>query len=123
MKPYSIEDIADKSKRFPVVDGPFGTQLHADEYTNEGIPVIRITNLSFQGKFNDKNLVFITKEKAEILKRSEIVKDDIIIAKTGATIGKSAKFPLEYGIIASSCLKVSLNKKIVNPDYFLYQIT
>jgi len=123
MKQYSIQEIADNSKRFPVVDGPFGTQLHADEYTTEGVPVIRITNLSYQGKFNEKDLVFITKEKAEILKRSEVVRDDIIIAKTGATIGKSAKFPLEYGIIASSCLKVSLNKKMVNPDYFLYQIT
>jgi len=31
-----------EDKKFAVVDGPFGTQLHASEYVSEGAPVIRI---------------------------------------------------------------------------------
>ena len=118
----SIDQISDKSKRFPVVDGPFGTQLHADEYVKEGVPVVRITNLSYSGKFSINDLVFVNENKYKELIRSEILKDDIIIAKTGATIGKSALFPLERGIIASSCLKVSSNRKIVDPVYKIYML-
>ena len=78
--------------RFAIVDGPFGTQLHASEYTESGIPVIRITNIKWDNSFNDKNLVFISEQKYNELKRSSIFPGDILLAKTGATIGKVALF-------------------------------
>lgn len=114
-----------ENKKFAIVDGPFGTQLHADEYLNEGVPVVRITNLSFNGKFLDENFVFINKKKANILKRSEVIPGDIIIAKTGATIGKSGIFPtnLHKGIIASSCLKFTTKRRKISEKYILYFIT
>ena len=118
-----FKDIAE-NKKFAIVDGPFGTQLHADEYLNEGIPVVRVTNLSFNGKFLEDNFVFINKKKANILKRSEVIPGDIIIAKTGATIGKSGIFPtnLHKGIIASSCLKFTTKRKKFSEKYILYFI-
>ncbi len=119
-----FKDIAE-NKKFAIVDGPFGTQLHADEYLNEGIPVVRIINLSFNGKFLEEKFVFINKKKANILKRSEVIPGDIIIAKTGATIGKSGIFPtnLHKGIIASSCLKFTTKRKKFSEKYILYFIT
>jgi type I restriction enzyme S subunit len=110
-------------KKFAIVDGPFGTQLKAEEYQDEGIPLIRITNLSFDGKFLEDGLVFIKEKKAYELLRSSITKNDIIIAKTGATIGKSAlNTKIEFGIIASSCLKVSPNLNILSPNLLKYFI-
>ena len=102
---YSFSEIAKKDK-FAIVDGPFGTQLHSDEYTETGIPLVRIENLSFSGKFSPENLVFISEKKANQLNRSRVVPGDLIIAKTGATIGKSGMFPKTFtdGIIASSCM-------------------
>ena len=119
-----FKDIAE-NKKFAIVDGPFGTQLHADEYLNEGIPVVRIINLSFNGKFLEEKFVFINKKKANILKRSEVIPGDIIIAKTGATIGKSGIFPtnLHKGIIASSCLKFTTKRNKFSEKYILYFIT
>jgi type I restriction enzyme S subunit len=119
-----FKDVAE-NKKFAIVDGPFGTQLHADEYLNEGIPVVRVTNLSFNGKFLEEKFVFINKKKANILKRSEVIPGDIIIAKTGATIGKSGIFPtnLHKGIIASSCVKFTTKRKIFSEKYILYFIT
>jgi type I restriction enzyme S subunit len=118
----SLDDVSDKTNRFAIVDGPFGTQLRADEYVPEGVPLVRVTNLSFDGRFNADDLVFITEQKAKTLKRSELRKDDIIIAKTGATIGKSALFPFTRGVIASSCLKATVDKTQVDPTYILYRI-
>lgn len=108
----SLQDIAAK-KKFAIVDGPFGTQLHASEYQEDGVPVIRVVNTSYQSRFDDNELVFISEKKADVLRRSEVVPNDIIIAKTGATIGKSCIFPVAYsrGIIASSCIKLSVDPK------------
>jgi len=116
-----VKELVDKRKKFPIVDGPFGTQLHMNEYVSKGIPVIRVINLTYEGKFLKENLVFITEEKFEQLKRSEVNPYDLIIAKTGATIGKLALLPPEIpkGLISSSCLKVSFDKKLANPKYYL----
>jgi restriction endonuclease S subunit len=106
-------------KKFAIVDGPFGTQLKADEYIDEGVPLVRITNLSYVGKLSEKDIVFISEEKAEEIKRSSIGLGDIVIGKTGATIGKSGlNDKYEFGIIASSCIKISPDSKKLN-SYFL----
>lgn len=115
-----LEDIADERK-FSIVDGPFGTQLHAEEYQEVGIPVIRVTNLSFEGNFLRDSLVYITEEKFSHLIRSSVFPRDILLAKTGATIGKLARVPksIKKGLIASSVLKISPNSKKFN-EYFLF---
>jgi len=119
----SLADIAAKQK-FSIVDGPFGTQLHASEYKVEGVPVVRVINTSFAGQFNSEKLVFISKKKAEQLKRSKVVPGDIIIAKTGATIGKSGIFPnnFSHGIIASSCIKLTVDQKTADHRFVGYLI-
>ena len=110
-------------KKFSIVDGPFGTQLKADEYISEGIPLLRITNLSYAGKLLIDDLVFISEEKAKEIERSKITIGDIIIGKTGATIGKSAfNNRYEYAIIASSCLKISPDSEQLYPIFLKYFI-
>jgi type I restriction enzyme, S subunit len=111
-------------KPFAIVDGPFGTQLHADEYTMEGIPLVRISNLSYEGRFDASEMKRVSEAHANRLRRSTVGPGDLIIAKTGATIGKAALFPgdLTKGLIASSCLKVSFDRTKADPRLFLYLI-
>ncbi len=117
----SLADIAAKSK-FAIVDGPFGTQLHASEYTAEGVPVVRVINTSYSGRFLSEQLVFIPNDKAEQLKRSRVIPGDVIVAKTGATIGKSGIFPDEFdqGIIASSCIKLTVDEEAADNEFVGY---
>lgn len=111
------------NKKFAIVDGPFGTQLKADDYRENGVPLVRISNLSYSGKFDSDNLVFIDTTKAAELERSRISKGDVVVGKTGATIGKSALIKdFDYAIIASSCLKVSPNKNILSSQFLLYSV-
>jgi type I restriction enzyme S subunit len=124
-KKIRLEEITENTK-FAIVDGPFGTQLHADEYVEDGeVPVIRVINLSYEGKFIKNDLVYISKDKANKLIRSRVIPGDIIIAKTGATIGKCGIFPLIFseGIIASSCIKMSLNKNKASNIFILFWLT
>ncbi len=46
--------------------GPFGTQLKASDYVDEGIPVINVRNIGFGGLRQEK-LEFVTEETAERL--------------------------------------------------------
>ncbi len=115
-----IKDIV-AEKKYSIVDGPFGTQLHNNEYVSEGVPVIRIINLTFDGRFINEGLVFITEDKFNLLKRSAVYPGDILLAKTGATIGKLSIMPhyIEKALIASSILKISPNQ---NNKFYLYNI-
>ena len=113
-----------KNDKFAIVDGPFGTQLHAKDYTEIGIPVIRITNITRDNEFDDHNLVFISEQKFKSLTRSAVFPGDILLAKTGATIGKVAIFDnYEKALIASSCAKISINPDIANNKLVLYYLS
>jgi type I restriction enzyme, S subunit len=111
-------------KKFAIVDGPFGTQLGTPDYKTEGIPLIRVGNLDYFGNLSLENVVFISEEKWLELQRSAIEPGDIVIAKTGATIGKSGVVPktLSKALIASSCIKISLNREIVLPEFLTHTI-
>jgi len=109
-------------KKFAIVDGPFGTQLHSNEYVDFGVPVVRVNNLSFDGRFLTDDLAYISEDKFNELNRSAIYPGDIVIAKTGATIGKLAIFPDTYshGLVASSCLKLTVDKEKADIRYVFY---
>lgn len=114
-----------KDEKFSIVDGPFGTQLHSSEYTSFGVPVIRIKNITKEDTFNPSDLVYISEEKFETIKRSAVYPQDIILAKTGATIGKVCLLPkfIKKGLIASSCAKISIDPTKVNPKFVMVYLS
>ncbi len=119
----ALSEVAARGKN-AIVDGPFGTQLHASDYIDEGVPVVRITNTSFSGRFLYDSVVFISEEKANRLSRSTVRPDDVVVAKTGATIGKVALFPdrWERGIIASSCIKITVDPEVADSRFVCFQL-
>jgi type I restriction enzyme, S subunit len=112
-----------KPEKFSIVDGPFGTQLHSEDYEKEGIPLMNVSNITKEGKFNHENIVFISPEKFKELIRSKIIPGDLFLAKTGATIGKITVFPNKWkeGLVSSRCAKITLDpSKAYN--YFIFYI-
>ncbi len=106
-------------KKFAIVDGPFGSAISTNDYREKGVPLIRISNLK-NGEVSEEDMVYISEELAESVRRSCIGLSDIVFAKTGATIGKCGINRLiKYGILASSCIKISISHKY-NCDYFYY---
>lgn len=71
--------------------GPFGSQLHASEYSAEGIPVIMPQDISI-GEVCDRHIARIPVPRASSLSRHRVKPGDIIFARRGdlsraATIG------------------------------------
>lgn len=51
------------SKRNSLVGGPFGSELTTKDYVEDGVPVIRGSNLPVDQIFNDDAFVFVSEEK------------------------------------------------------------
>ncbi len=104
--------------------GPFGSRIKKENFTEEGIPVLKGGNL--HGAFvDDTDCDFLTPEKADELSSANAFKGDIVITHRG-TIGQVSIIPenakYERFIVSQSQLKVSLDRKMVNPyfvNYFL----
>ncbi len=99
-----------------LVDGPFGSDLKVEEYQPSGFPLLRVSNIR-TGKV-EGNLVFISDEKQQQLKRSKVYPNDVLLTKAGAILGYSAVFPesLKEGNITSHLVTITCNNEI-NPFY------
>jgi type I restriction enzyme S subunit len=105
-----------------IVGGPFGSNLKSNEYRTEGIPVFRIQNIG-RNKFIDKNINFVTEEKAEFLSKHSFKSGDIIITKLGDPLGKTCFVPKKYetGIIVADLIRVRVDNQNINPKFLVYQ--
>jgi len=106
-----------------IVDGPFGSNLKASEYVNSGIPIIRLQNIQ-RNKFVEKNIRYITPEKAQQLSRHSFSRNDIVLTKLGSPLGKACLIPdnIESGIIVADIVRVRTEDRFVNRKYLVYAI-
>lgn len=101
--------------------GPFGSALHKSEHKLNGTPVWGIESISKDGKFTNKNKIFVCDEKAKSLKSFEVKGGDLIISRSG-TVGELCVLPkdIQYGLISSNLMKISLNQSVLLPEFFCY---
>ncbi|MBI5056129.1 MAG: restriction endonuclease subunit S [Nitrospirae bacterium] len=114
-----LQTLAAKTK-YPIGDGDHG-QIKPATYTDKGIPYIRVADMGW-GKFEPNGLVYIPESVHEKNIKSELHPGDILIAKTGATIGKCCIIPdtIPTANTTSSVGKVTVNQDITSPQWILY---
>lgn len=106
-----------------IVDGPFGSNLKASEYVDNGIPIIRLQNIG-RNVFVEKNIRYISLEKARQLDRHNFSRGDIVITKLGAPLGKACLVPqsIERGIIVADVVRLRIPEQFVSKKYLVYAI-
>ena len=116
-----VKYLVDKSVYYPIGDGDHG-QITPDMYQNKGVPYIRVQNLSWNGEILFKGMVYISEEINLANKKSILKPQDLLIAKTGATIGKIGFMPKNINLAntTSSVGKITINKKIHSPCFWNY---
>ncbi|MDX1905519.1 MAG: restriction endonuclease subunit S [Bacteroidia bacterium] len=62
--------------------GPFGSLLHAQDYVDNGVPVIMPTDI-IDGEIQEDKIATISNEKAKELNRYCVIADDIIFPRRG----------------------------------------
>jgi len=69
------------------VDGPFGSEMKSDEYTETGVRLIQLQNIE-DGAWIDDNQKFISADKFAALKRHGAVPGDMAIAKMADPVAR-----------------------------------
>lgn len=117
----SVKYLVDKNEYYPIGDGDHGS-IKPEMYKQEGIPYIRVQNLTWGNKLDFTNMVYISKEVNEQNRKSILKPKDILIAKTGATVGKTAIIPdsIIEANTTSSVGKVTVNHKKISYKYVAY---
>lgn len=111
-------------KAFPfkeVIESSFyGPRFSADSYSNTGIPTIRTTDIRFDGSIvlTDAPCISVSEQELE---KYGLKQDDLLITRTGATIGKCALYDSSIGLAIPSAylIRFRLKRDFIHPRYIL----
>ena len=99
--------------------GPFGSQLHAEDYIEGGIPVINPANIQ-EGLIVPDITSTITEQKAQELLRHRMSAGDIVFGRRGE-MGRCAEVALEQSgwICGTGSLRVEIDQKLLLSKFAL----
>ena len=105
MNKYKLGDISE------IQSGPFGTQLHKDEYVPEGIPMLNSKNIG-NGIVVEDSLDFVPETVCERLPRYVLKKGDILFGRAG-TIERHTYVDSKYDgcFQGTNCIRIRCKDK------------
>lgn len=98
MKPSGIEWLGDVPAHWDCYALKYlatiktGFAFSSDDFVEEGIPVLRIGDINTEGGVDFSSARFLPEEYADKYPDVLVLKDDIVMAMTGATIGKVGRY-------------------------------
>ena len=122
-KPVKVESLA-ASGRYSLVGGPFGSKLTSSDYVEEGIPVIRGSNLNGGRYLDETEFVFVSEQKMrKDLFGNLAHRGDVVFTQRG-TLGQTALIPVDARfdayVISQSQMKLTVDPKKADPRYLYY---
>ena len=116
----TVEDLIPKGGIF---DGPFGSNLKSDDYTESGVRVIRLENIG-QLRFIGEKETFISREKYETLKRHTVGEGDIIFASFIMEEVRACVLPKlsTKAIAKADCFCLRPRPELVDRQFLVFQL-
>ena len=113
-----FEDFADKSIKWAITGGPFGSDLKSSDYTHAGVRIIQLQNIG-DGKFLDDYKIYTSVEKANQLLSCNIYPGEIILSKMGDPVARACFIPEieERFVMASDGIRLVVNEKNYNKKF------
>jgi type I restriction enzyme S subunit len=108
----TFEMIADKSKKWSITGGPFGSNLKVSDYTIDGVQIVQLQNIG-DGNFIDDYQIYTSEEKANELLSCNIYPNEIIISKMGDPVARACFIPnkAKRYLMASDGIRLVVNEK------------
>ena len=108
-------------------DGPFGSSLKSEHYSNAGVRVIRLQNIRF-ARFDDRDAAFIEPEYYEELGDHNVLPYDLLIAGLGDEnypVGRACVAPSALGpaMVKADCFRFRLMTDRANSAYVALQLS
>lgn len=105
-----------------VQTGPFGSQLHKENYVNKGTPIVTVEHLGNKW-FTSQNLPMVSDEDKLRLAKYCSQEGDVIFSRVGS-VDRCSYVSKEYSgwLFSGRCLRVRPRSGI-NPEYLYYFLT
>lgn len=102
--------------------GPFGSQLHQSDYSEEGTPVVMPKDI-IAGNIEETSIARVEQHHVDRLSRHKISHGDILYARRG-DVGKCAftKQNQEGWLCGTGCLRVTINPETASPKFVFFQL-
>lgn len=98
--------------------GPFGSQLHSHEYTEDGVPVVMPQDIN-NGKIEEIQVARISEARAERLLKHRLRKGDIILARRGELSRAAAVSEYEQNwVCGTGCFLLRLGASELDARFF-----
>ncbi|MCM4153539.1 restriction endonuclease subunit S [Arenibacter sp. N53] len=112
---YKLSDIAH------VQTGPFGSQLHQEDYIDGGTPLVTVKNLGAR-RISRNNLDGVSDDDKKRLSRYIMRRGDIIFSRVGANIDRTSLVTEDEDgwIFSSSTLRARLHDESVSSTFLIY---
>lgn len=102
--------------------GPFGSQLHAADYVDKGVPCIMPTNMS-NNRVDLSDIAFITEEDAQRLSQHLVREGDIVYSRRGDVTQKALIRKGEVGYFCGTgCLLIRPGSAI-DAEFLTYHLS
>jgi len=129
---YIFGDIINNPKKWPLKnleksvlimrDGPFGSNLKTEHYTETGVRVIRLQNIAVNN-FKDDNKVFVSEEHSQTLSKHICLAGDVLVGTLGEPNLRACKFPsklFDKALNKADCLQIRPNIAVAIDSYLSF---
>ena len=108
-------------------DGPFGSGLKSEHYSESGIRVVRLQNIGW-AKFTDLDAAYLDVAYARRLGEHSVKGEDVLIAglgDDGHPVGRACVAPVEIepAMVKADCFRFRLDREHVLPRYAAFQLS
>ncbi len=102
--------------------GPFGSQFHQSDYSQEGIPLVMPKDI-IEGRIKTDSIARVAPEHLERLSRHKLKSGDIVYGRRG-DIGRQAliRQPQAGWLCGTGCLRLSLSGSVIEPLFLHYYL-
>jgi len=109
------------NKKGAVRSGPFGSQLHHDEFVEAGVAAIGTRDVQVN-RFDLKSGWYVTHEKFEQFRRYQVFSQDVLTTIVGASIGRFCVVPedIPLAFTTKHIMALTLNRAVVEPKFVTY---
>lgn len=102
--------------------GPFGSQLHQEDYVEIGMPIVTVEHLG-QKTFGKNNLPKVSEADYNRLAHYRLTTGDVVFSRVGSVDRCSYVSEKEAGwLFSGRCLRIRPNTRVVMPEYLYYYL-
>ncbi len=113
----SVDQMAAHEPR-SITDGPFGSNLKSNHYTDSGPRVIRLQNIG-DGVFIDEK-AHISRKHYELLREYAVHEGDLVIRALGIPAPRACKIPdIGPAIVKADCIRLKVASEFIVTDYVM----